>query len=152
MAKRSRGDSFSTHTDSLSDSDQAAPSPPADSSRSPKYIQLDKEGTELPNGRGVMRCSLPPHKETISFASHEEYEVHNAQVHVNRCSECGKNFPTAHFLGLHIEENHDPLNEARKERGEKIYGCFVEGCERKCSTLQKRRMHLIDKHMFPRVC
>lgn len=31
------------------------------------------------------------------------------------------------------------------------FGCFVEGCERKCSTPQKRRRHLIDKHMFPRV-
>lgn len=31
------------------------------------------------------------------------------------------------------------------------YGCFIETCERKCSTPQKRRLHLIDKHMFPRV-
>lgn len=30
------------------------------------------------------------------------------------------------------------------------YSCFVEGCERKCRTPQKRRMHLIDKHMYPK--
>lgn len=30
------------------------------------------------------------------------------------------------------------------------YSCFVEGCERKCATHQKRRLHLIDKHMYPR--
>jgi hypothetical protein len=30
------------------------------------------------------------------------------------------------------------------------YGCFVEDCDRKCSTPQKRRMHLIDKHLFPK--
>jgi hypothetical protein len=30
------------------------------------------------------------------------------------------------------------------------YSCFVEDCDRKCSTPQKRRMHLIDKHMFPK--
>jgi hypothetical protein len=30
------------------------------------------------------------------------------------------------------------------------YSCFVEGCERKCMTHQKRRMHLIDKHMYPK--
>lgn len=30
------------------------------------------------------------------------------------------------------------------------YSCFVEGCERKCLTHQKRRMHLIDKHMYPK--
>jgi hypothetical protein len=30
------------------------------------------------------------------------------------------------------------------------YACFVEDCDRKCSTPNKRRMHLIDKHMFPK--
>jgi len=30
------------------------------------------------------------------------------------------------------------------------YSCFVEDCERKCSTPQKRRMHLVDKHGYPR--
>ncbi|KAJ5573663.1 uncharacterized protein N7459_008090 [Penicillium hispanicum] len=98
----------------------------------------------------VMHCALPPHRETLSFTSYEDYEVHYLQSHVNRCSQCSKNFPTSHFLSLHIEENHDPLAAARKERGEKTYNCFVETCERKCSTPQKRRLHLIDKHMFPR--
>ncbi|KAL4890484.1 hypothetical protein BDV59DRAFT_95206 [Aspergillus ambiguus] len=98
----------------------------------------------------VMRCSLPPHRETLSFTSYHDYEVHYLQTHVNRCSECGKNFPTDRFLNLHIEENHDPLIVARRERGEKTYGCFIEDCERKCSTPQKRRRHLIDKHMFPK--
>lgn len=30
------------------------------------------------------------------------------------------------------------------------YSCFVEGCDRKCRTPQKRRLHLIDKHMYPK--
>ena len=30
------------------------------------------------------------------------------------------------------------------------YACFVEDCDRKCSTPQKRRMHLVDKHLFPK--
>lgn len=30
------------------------------------------------------------------------------------------------------------------------YACFVEGCEKVCATPQKRRMHLFDKHLFPR--
>ncbi|KAJ6185584.1 hypothetical protein N7519_006885 [Penicillium mononematosum] len=80
----------------------------------------------------------------------EDYEVHYLQSHVNRCSECSKNFPTGHFLNIHIEENHDPLAAARRARGDKTYGCFIEDCERKCSTPQKRRLHLIDKHMFPK--
>ncbi|OQE92412.1 hypothetical protein PENNAL_c0007G08259 [Penicillium nalgiovense] len=101
----------------------------------------------------VMHCSLPPHPETLSFTSYEDYEVHYLQSHVNRCSECSKNFPTGHLLNIHIEENHDPLAAARRARGDKTkykYGCFIEDCERKCSTPQKRRLHLIDKHMFPK--
>ncbi|PLB51864.1 hypothetical protein P170DRAFT_401507 [Aspergillus steynii IBT 23096] len=98
----------------------------------------------------VMRCSLPPHRGALSFASYEDYEVHYLQTHVNRCAECGKNFPTGHFLSLHIEENHDPLTAAKRDRGDKTYGCFIEDCEKKCSTPQKRRMHLTDKHMFPK--
>ncbi|KAL4788047.1 hypothetical protein BJX76DRAFT_316975 [Aspergillus varians] len=98
----------------------------------------------------AMHCSLPPHRETLSFSSYEDYEVHYRQAHVNRCTECRRNFPTDLFLNLHIEENHDSLVAARRGRGEKTYGCFVENCERKCSTPQKRRMHLIDKHMFPK--
>lgn len=38
---------------------------------------------------------------------------------MNRCSQCGKNFPTERFLNLHIEENHDALVATRRERGEK---------------------------------
>ncbi|KAE8146173.1 hypothetical protein BDV25DRAFT_55325 [Aspergillus avenaceus] len=98
----------------------------------------------------VMRCSLPPHRETLTFISYNDYEVHYKQTHVNRCAECGKNFPTDRFLNLHIEENHDSLTATKRDRGEKTYGCFIEDCERKCSTPQKRRMHLIDKHMFPK--
>lgn len=30
------------------------------------------------------------------------------------------------------------------------FSCFVEDCGRKCRTPQKRRLHLIDKHMFPK--
>jgi len=96
-----------------------------------------------------MRCSLPPHRNTLTFATFEEYDVHYAKTHVNRCVECKKNFPTTHFLNLHIEENHDSLVSVRRERGEKTYACFVEDCDRKCSTPQKRRMHLVDKHAFP---
>lgn len=67
----------------------------------------------------AMHCALPPHRETLSFTSYEDYEVHYQQAHVNRCAECSKNFPTGHFLNLHIEENHDALAAARKARGEK---------------------------------
>ena len=66
-----------------------------------------------------MKCSLPPHHDTISFSTFEEFEIHYSKEHAHRCPECRKNFPTEHFLGLHISENHDPLTEARKAKGEK---------------------------------
>lgn len=97
-----------------------------------------------------MKCSLAPHTETLAFATFEDFEVHYAQVHTNRCSECQKNFPTEHFLSLHISENHDPLVEARRARDEKTYRCFVENCDKICSSPHKRRMHLQAKHFFPK--
>ncbi|ESZ95009.1 hypothetical protein SBOR_4629 [Sclerotinia borealis F-4128] len=118
------------------------PTPPTSS----KIVHLDQGSGEGPS---VMRCSLPGHHRTLSFLSYDDYEVHYKKSHMNRCLECRKNFPSEHFLNLHIEENHDALVSVRKDRGEKTYSCFVEDCDRKCSTFQKRRMHLIDKHMFP---
>ena len=175
MVKRSREDSDSASDAILEAASPVAASSPVKPLHSTKYVELDnvEANSEVIE---VMRCSLPPHRQAISFASFEAYEVHYAKAHVNRCSECRKNFPTEHFLSLHIGENHDPLNEVRKARGEKTvsintagtffffflgetsglygllqYACFVEDCGRKCSTPQKRRMHLIDKHMFPKV-
>jgi hypothetical protein len=109
-----------------------------------KYSQIDLEHQTT-----SMRCLLPPHK-PITFSSYSEYETHYAQIHSNRCSECKANFPTAHFLEVHIAENHDPIIAAQRERGEKTFACFVEGCEKTCSDWKKRRSHLVDKHGFPK--
>ncbi|KAL8963718.1 MAG: hypothetical protein Q9193_000055 [Seirophora villosa] len=142
MVKRSREDSPPIDaTDSPSPSSftsSAEPSTPSataavDASRTTKYLQIPHEVAE-DRSRAVMRCSLAPHSATLSFGTFEEFEVHYAQVHTNRCSECHKNFPTQHFLGLHISEKHDPLVEARKAREEKT----------------KRKMHLQAKHFFPK--
>lgn len=98
----------------------------------------------------MMHCSLPPHRQALDFSSIEEFETHYAKEHSNRCSACDKNFPSAHFLSLHIDEKHNPLRAELESKGEKTYSCFVEDCEKKCSTPQKRRLHLIDKHLFPK--
>ncbi|PTU24725.1 hypothetical protein P175DRAFT_0497844 [Aspergillus ochraceoroseus IBT 24754] len=149
MAKRSRS-SQSPSADPSEEIRQSRPSSPESLTSSTQSGRTKIHLLTPSSNATVMRCSLPPHRETLSFSSYEDYEVHYLQSHVNRCSECGKNFPTDRFLNLHIEENHDPLVASRRERGEKTYGCFIEDCERKCSTPQKRRMHLIDKHMFPK--
>lgn len=117
MPKRSREDSPSSSTASSLSPTPDPPSPAlidAPIHRS-KYIQT----SDKPSPRAVMKCSLPPHHDTISFSTFDEFEIHYAKEHAHRCSECRKNFPTEHFLGLHISENHDPLTEARIAKGEK---------------------------------
>lgn len=138
MGKRSREDEVPTDDDSNLVS--SVPSPA-------KIQEVDVSVDTSPLAR--MQCSLPPHP-PVSFSSTAQFDIHYAKEHTNRCSSCGKNFPSAHYLALHIDENHNPLREALAAQGEKTYACFVESCDRKCSAPGKRRLHLIDKHMFPK--
>lgn len=149
MAKRSREESFSPAADtpSTTTSTCTEDAGEVDSDRPAKIPAL----TDPPASRpAVMQCSLAPHRHPIDFPSIEAFELHYAKDHTNRCSSCGKNFPSAHFLALHIDEIHNPLRAELQGKGEKTYQCFVEDCERKCSTPQKRRLHLIDKHLYPK--
>ncbi|RVX68115.1 hypothetical protein B0A52_08256 [Exophiala mesophila] len=98
----------------------------------------------------IIQCSLAPHRDPLGFASAADFELHYAKEHSNRCLACGKNFPTAHFLALHTDENHNAFRQALQAKGEKTYACFVEDCPKSCSSPQKRRLHLIDKHLFPK--
>ncbi|KAK8041846.1 hypothetical protein PG993_006369 [Apiospora rasikravindrae] len=114
-----------------------------------KIIQVDESAVD-DSSTIVMRCLLPPHREPLAFRSYTDYETHYHKAHSNRCFECRKNFPSDHLLSVHIEEQHDAFAAVLREKGEHTYSCFVEGCDRKCRTPQKRRMHLIDKHMYPK--
>ncbi|ORY69928.1 uncharacterized protein BCR38DRAFT_454827 [Pseudomassariella vexata] len=114
-----------------------------------KITELDESAVDT--SRSIaMRCSLPPHREPLFFTTYVDYEAHYNKTHTNRCSECRRNFPSEHLLSVHIEESHDAFAAVLRLRGEHTYSCFVEGCDRKCATPQKRRMHLIDKHMYPK--
>ncbi|EXJ80408.1 hypothetical protein A1O1_08553 [Capronia coronata CBS 617.96] len=144
MVKRSHNSSNATSEDEGSSIVEESASPPPR-----KLSAADMDATASP--KSAIQCSLPPHRETLKFPSIEDFEVHYAKDHSNRCTSCGKNFPTAHFLALHIDEHHNTFREAMQAKGEKTYACFVEGCERRCSTPQKRRLHLIDKHSFPKM-
>jgi hypothetical protein len=129
MVKRSREDFDTPFTAGSKNypeytADIPSSSSPSDSgvtaSESSKLLHIDTESGEALAPTEVMRCSLPPHtRQVLSFVSFEEYEVHYNKTHVNRCVECRKNFPTPHFLDLHISENHNPLIEVLKERGER---------------------------------
>ncbi|KAM3081524.1 hypothetical protein ACMFMG_004981 [Clarireedia jacksonii] len=147
MAKRSREedceepsspDSQLVGTPSLSEVPDAEATSNSATPTSSKFLHLDQESGE---GQSIMRCSLPGHRSTLSFASYDDYEVHYTKSHLNRCLECRKNFPTEHFLSLHIEENHDAFVSAKKDRGEKIYDFFVvnDGIDHKSSMLRSNR-------------
>lgn len=88
-----------------------------------KIVHLDTESA-VSDEPIIMKCSLPPH-EPLAFNSIEDHDVHYQQVHMNRCSECHKNFPDQHFLHLHIAEYHDPINAAKRDQGEKTVGHFL---------------------------
>ncbi|XXH04627.1 Component of the SF3b subcomplex of the U2 snRNP [Hypoxylon texense] len=121
------------------------------SPRATKITELDESAVDdSPDTTFAMKCSLPPHRDVVSFRTYAEYEAHHNRTHTNRCVECGKNFPSEHLLNVHIEECHDAFAAVKREKGEHTYSCFVEGCDRKCRTPQKRRSHLIDKHMYPK--
>ncbi|KAK8048346.1 hypothetical protein PG994_010076 [Apiospora phragmitis] len=133
------------------DDDEDAPTTGTSSKKQPaaKIIQVDESAVD-DSATVVMRCLLPPHREPLAFKSYTDYETHYHKAHSNRCFECRKNFPSDHLLSVHIEEQHDAFAAVLRGKGEHTYSCFVEGCDRKCRTPQKRRMHLIDKHMYPK--
>lgn len=116
--KRSR-----EHEDYL-DSDSEAYQPEVSLRPVSKYTGLDLTTySDSPDtGATIMRCSLPPHKEPLSFRSYDEYESHYQKFHAHRCLECRKNFPSEHLLGIHIEECHDPLVVIKRDRGEHTVG------------------------------
>ena len=149
MTKRLREDSISCPEEKLSASSPSngllPPPTVTERAHTPKFVQLDEPDDVEP----VIQCHLPPHK-SLAFSSYEDYDVHYQKEHVNRCIVCYKNFPSSRYLDLHHAENHDPINEVRKAKGEKTYACLLEGCDKVCWSWQKRKLHMIDKHAFPK--
>ncbi|WWC57917.1 uncharacterized protein I303_100452 [Kwoniella dejecticola CBS 10117] len=68
-----------------------------------------------------------------------------------RMKECLKVFPDERLLNLHYTEVHDPISKEKKEKGQKIFECFLDisQCGRKFLNPKKRRRHMIDKHKYP---
>lgn len=147
MAKRSRAASISSLDEATRSTTQSQSYHIEPVGNPAKYSQTESEDHTQP--ATTMRCLLPPHA-PLTFTSYASYETHYTSTHSNRCSSCRANFPTSHFLNLHISENHDPIIAAQRDRGEKTFACFVGGCEKVCADWKKRRSHLVDKHGFPR--
>lgn len=105
----------------------------------------------------------------LEFSNITAYEYHYESKHANVCSICQKIFPGAEWLKLHLDELHNVLLKLQKERGGKIvsliiylymcvdlsffflkHKCYVETCSKYFSTPKMRRLHLIDKHKYPK--
>ncbi|KAL9537576.1 hypothetical protein MBANPS3_011649 [Mucor bainieri] len=87
---------------------------------------------------------------TIELPDILAYELHYEAVHRNVCSVCHKIFPGEEWLQLHLDELHDVILQLKKDRGEKIYKCYVPTCTKVFSTPRMRRLHLVDKHHYPK--
>lgn len=112
--KRSREPEEDLESDSQATDAAVALHPVAKIAELDSAVADDDENSE----ETIMRCSLPPHRDPVSFRTYGEYESHYNKFHTNRCLDCRKNFPSEHLLGVHIEECHDPLIVVRRDKGE----------------------------------
>lgn len=121
-----------------------------DDSTLEKYLEA---GRDLETGQLV--CRMPPcYNKPKIFGDYPSYELHMINFHTHICQKCKKRFPSQIILDIHIEENHDPFFALKRERGEKVYRCLnfsnTNGCRKLCSDRKKRRLHMIDKHGYPK--
>ena len=116
--KRSRGSEEDTRLSRGADDDTSfsdhdlATVPPS------KIVDLELNDQNTPI-ESTMKCSMPGHKEGLTFNSYEEYAAHYNSAHTNRCLECHKNLPSSLLLNVHIEDCHDSFIAAKREKGEK---------------------------------
>ncbi|CAG8469486.1 6004_t:CDS:2 [Paraglomus occultum] len=115
-----------------------------------EYIK--KEIDNITGFTSPVVCTQQPwcKRNPLYFPTAAAYESHYNASHRHVCSECKAVFPKQRFLELHLNEIHSTLVQLRRERGEKVYECFVEGCKKKFSTVKMRRLHTIDAHKYPK--
>ncbi|KAL7320052.1 hypothetical protein PS15m_003123 [Mucor circinelloides] len=109
---------------------------------------IKKEASELATEYASIEIYCDPCR--IEFPDVLAYELHYEAVHRNVCSVCHKIFPGEEWLQLHLDEFHDVILQIKKDRGEKIHKCYVQTCAKVFSTPRMRRLHLVDKHCYPR--
>lgn len=89
-------------------------------------------------------------RQPLGFMSFSAYEAHYQKQHCNVCFTCRKVFPSLRMMDLHISEVHDPFFRLKKEKGEKIFKCFIENCQESFINVKKRKKHLIGDHFYPK--
>ena len=91
-------------------------------------------------------CSVPGCK--ARFSQLIDNETHYNAKHRHTCSECKKQCPSAHFLDLHLSEQHDSYFQLLATK-RASFQCFVETCTDKFWCPKDRREHCIQLHSFP---
>ncbi|KAH8924787.1 hypothetical protein BT69DRAFT_1217339, partial [Atractiella rhizophila] len=147
---------------SLSPSPSASSASPS-SARVPPSPDATRDEDDTVDVAAGLTCTLPPlcSAAPITFKTPAQLDDHYNTHHTFVCQsvdgksgkggkKCAKIFPSELFLELHIGENHDPLLSAAMEKGQKIFRCFVPDCTQRFGSPKKRRLHLIDKHAYPK--
>ncbi|KLO10950.1 hypothetical protein SCHPADRAFT_492688 [Schizopora paradoxa] len=122
-----------------------------------KSLRLTSPASSRSSATNALTCTLPPschppHNAPTHLSNAKELEAHYAKYHAHVCEEkrCAKVFPDERLLELHQTECHDPIAAVRKERGEKIFSCFLATCPKVFSSPKNRRLHLIQAHGYPK--
>mmetsp|Transcript_19494 Transcript_19494/g.25345 ORF Transcript_19494/g.25345 Transcript_19494/m.25345 type:complete len:261 (-) Transcript_19494:101-883(-) len=83
------------------------------------------------------------------FTSRKLLSQHFVHSHLFSCRHCSAVLPTHHLLELHAVEFHDSYFQvASKQR--KMYECLVNGCKKSFWDSQRRMLHLVSKHAYPK--
>ncbi|KTW28888.1 hypothetical protein T552_01517 [Pneumocystis carinii B80] len=118
-----------------------------------KKLDLNEEEKREEEGaETVITCHFPTEcmYQPRRFKSFSAYEAHYQKQHCNVCFECKKVFPSLRMMELHISEVHDPIFCLKKERGERIFKCFIESCQELFMNVKKRKKHLMREHFYPK--
>ncbi|EMR11105.1 hypothetical protein PNEG_00703 [Pneumocystis murina B123] len=112
----------------------------------------ESEETVVERAKPVITCHFPTEcmHQPSSFMSFSAYEAHYQKQHCNVCFECRKVFPSLRMMDLHISEVHDPIFCLKKEKGERIFKCFIENCQELFINVKKRKKHLMREHFYPK--
>jgi len=112
----------------------------------PAEAEAMYDETEADRSGGPLMCHFTSC--SLTFRTLSALENHVFVSHRNRCSECGKDYPTLHLLDAHIAEKHDSFFAVLAER-KPSYVCFVEGCSHLSWNAAERQSHLIEGHLWP---
>lgn len=120
-----------------------------------KYTKLDINPVTNQKIPLFIHCDLTPYCSLLPpFTSIGNYENHFKQSHELKCCECNRILRSSRLLHLHLLEIHDTFFRARVNRAkngscDKIFECFVDGCDLKFLDFESRNIHLIQTHKYP---